>query len=50
MKRREFLGYSGTILGASLTFGAFGMQILQADHKDFLDKYTRSEYAICNAQ
>lgn len=32
MKRREFLGYSRTLLGASL---AFGTQILAADSKDF---------------
>lgn len=32
MKRREFLGYSSTFLGASL---AFGTQILAADSKDF---------------
>lgn len=35
MKRREFLGYSSTFLGATLAFGTFGTQILAADSKDF---------------
>ncbi|VEJ08202.1 oxidoreductase, aldo/keto reductase family [Helicobacter pullorum] len=35
MKRREFLGYSSAFLGATLTFGTFGTQILAADSKDF---------------